>query len=614
VDSWLRALNDHVRKQAGGEVQVKIERLQSGSLPPKFTSIATTVSPQDTLTITSHVESSDLTFLVSTLQQSGSTIKVSNCDVTLHKLAGQLKVVARYGSDQIDVTAQWITPPQLNMTVKQRSFESNVDPKRLENIMREAIGSSVTSFTVSPKSALGGFYTPSKSETLTSSSAVPMSAMNTNRDFTSLRNRRLLVKVIKANSLGDKDFGCSDPYCLVSMDTPAQKHSTSVVRNTNNPFWDEHFLFDLEESTRQVKFEVYDREKPPGDDFMGQATLPMADLRRMPSSRQIVPLQPRTPGAKATSGSITVEFLFMEPAEANQVQLNTSRDLGDSLSPRRRIDTNRTVTPGGTIVTMKTTTTEKPRDLRHDAAYSVPGHQAALESPKLTITQAYTPASGGQYSSATMPEPGSLPLIQVQNLTTSDMPLEDGSRDGRSLSTVSAGSDPRDVKKSKSFASAFKRRFGRGPKKARSHSADRASSFREGSLLKPPGQTGSMTGPRTTDDLDVVEVPEGGMRKSRSHSFSSSLKRMFRKKKKGDYPSSRESSVSRMSARGYDGSREPSIHQPSPHMSGRDPYGTNRDPYGYQDLSPDVAARREIEDRDYPYSRSMPVASPLYDR
>ena len=49
-----------------------------------------------------------------------------------------------------------------------------------------------------------------------------------------------------------------------------------------------------------------------------------------------------------------------------------------------------------------------------------------------------------------------------------------------------------EVKKSKSFASTLKKRFAR-PKKTRSQSADRAqsSSFREGSLLKPPDQQDS---------------------------------------------------------------------------------------------------------------------------
>ena len=45
----------------------------------------------------------------------------------------------------------------------------------------------------------------------------------------------------------------------------------------------------------------------PSEDHLGRAVLPMAELRRTPSSRQIVPLQGRPGGHEGTSGSLTVE-------------------------------------------------------------------------------------------------------------------------------------------------------------------------------------------------------------------------------------------------------------------------------------------------------------------
>lgn len=54
-------------------------------------------------------------------------------------------------------------------------------------------------------------------------------------------NKRLLVKITRANQLGANQ-GCTEPYCVVEMDEPAQKHQTSFQKNTNSPYWDEHFL------------------------------------------------------------------------------------------------------------------------------------------------------------------------------------------------------------------------------------------------------------------------------------------------------------------------------------------------------------------------------------
>lgn len=43
------------------------------------------------------------------------------------------------------------------------------------------------------------------------------------------------------------------------------------------------------------------------DDFLGQASVIVDDLRRLPSSRQIIPLTGRPRTSTSTSGSVTVE-------------------------------------------------------------------------------------------------------------------------------------------------------------------------------------------------------------------------------------------------------------------------------------------------------------------
>ena len=45
-------------------------------------------------------------------------------------------------------------------------------------------------------------------------------------------------------------------------------------------------------------------------DFLGRATIAMNELKRLPSSRQIIPLTGK-PGTTTTSGSITVEVSYL---------------------------------------------------------------------------------------------------------------------------------------------------------------------------------------------------------------------------------------------------------------------------------------------------------------
>uniref|UniRef100_A0A182IJY2 Phorbol-ester/DAG-type domain-containing protein n=1 Tax=Anopheles atroparvus TaxID=41427 RepID=A0A182IJY2_ANOAO len=87
--------------------------------------------------------------------------------------------------------------------------------------------------------------------------------------------RKLLVKVLKAEGL----LKCTQPFCVIEMDEPAQKHQ-SASKPGQSPYWDESFLFDLSNHSTELLFEVYDtvavggNEKPAPEtihDDLGQA-------------------------------------------------------------------------------------------------------------------------------------------------------------------------------------------------------------------------------------------------------------------------------------------------------------------------------------------------------
>lgn len=123
--------------------------------------------------------------------------------------------------------------------------------------------------------------------------------------------------------------------------------------------------------------------------------------------------------------------------------------------------------------------------------------------------------------------------------------------------------DNRTKEKKESFASALKKRLSRGVGKKRSQSADRAysQSVREGSYLRPPGpndQTTTVTYSVTVDDADE--------RKTRSNSFGSSIKRIFKPTPKDKKDFNRGGSLNRAVSGppGQDMARESSVpNQPT---------------------------------------------------
>ncbi|XP_072760885.1 uncharacterized protein [Anoplolepis gracilipes] len=129
--------------------------------------------------------------------------------------------------------------------------------------------------------------------------------------------RRLLVKVVRAMDLGGQQ-GAVNPYCVVELDEPSQKNQTSIKKDTKNPLWDEAFLFDISHNTTEVLLEVFDHVNR-SQRFLGLGIVGVEELLANPSQRQIIPLQARPYEEDDITGTLTVEFLFIEGAEVPQI-------------------------------------------------------------------------------------------------------------------------------------------------------------------------------------------------------------------------------------------------------------------------------------------------------
>ncbi|XP_071959362.1 C2 domain-containing protein 2-like isoform X2 [Antedon mediterranea] len=365
VTNWMKALNEQAKKH-GGTVQVTFDRLKAGSLPPKFSCVQTESGPRDQMTISCIVEAKDIALVAFATQNTPATMKLTTCEVNIKELTGKIQFRVQCASEQVVVTGSFDGKPNIILNVRPQNVSKGetVDMTVVEDVIKGSLIGACTTLTI-PTIALANdsmLCTSSASVHLTSG-FIPVndiSSMFTNGAPSKpprSMGRRLMVKVIKANGLRDRDGATgSDPYCVVEVDCPLQKHKTTVIKGSSNPFWDEHFLFDLNEDSLYLKFEVYDRDH--ADDFLGGAEVHLENLKRNPSTRQIILLQGRGGPDDTVKGSITVEFLFMEYAEPLE---SVSASIKPAASPSKKISTQRTIASDGTVITTVTTTTAKPR-------------------------------------------------------------------------------------------------------------------------------------------------------------------------------------------------------------------------------------------------------------
>ncbi|XP_061183846.1 uncharacterized protein LOC133192028 isoform X2 [Saccostrea echinata] len=584
VDAWVLGLNEQTIK-LGGPVQLKFERVKSGSLPPKFSEVTFQAGPEDKYVVKCKVDSKDLSFAIFASQQTTEGVKLTNLNTSILKLKGSLRLECfTHGSDMMAKVA-FEGRPDVRIVGKPvnpyQDPSDLVDIEVVEEVVRNAIclattefnitkwitgqsqniprvcGGSPASSPVSPKPRTEEVFKPIEVKQMQSSFQSPSSsfAAPTPRTNKSSEDKRLLVKVIKASGLATKGAtGTIDPACVVFMDNPPQSQITSVVKMSVNPFWDEQFLFDLTGNTKELKFEVIDKSRPTGENFLGEAIVYYDDIKRNASSRQIIPLQGVTDDGNMASGSITVEFLFLDPVDTNG--LGPVMNQKNVTSPKRTIQVNQARTPGGTLVTTTTMTTERQqKNQRYEAAVDASPHFIekqnvfdfdmsentsidTLNTTNASMHQQNLSLSSSDYGHGDVQSPEEVhqdvPVVTTQ-------PPSPGHQ------------DPKDRKKGMSLARQIKKRFSRSKK--RSRSAERSSnSLREGSNYLQPPDSGHGK-PQSKDDIELVRgkaEPPGTPNLKKSRSLGGSLKKLFRrgrKQQRTQGETSRESSFSRSSTR-----------------------------------------------------------------
>ncbi|OCT93716.1 C2 domain-containing protein 2 [Xenopus laevis] len=162
---------------------------------------------------------------------------------------------------------------------------------------------------------------------------------------------KLQLKGIRATLSGDDLSGISSAACTVQINDPVQ-NVTTAASNTTSPSWEEEFIFELNAKSRELQLQIVETGKSSEGAPLASANVPLDLFHKQPSGRQSFPL--RAASGKAVSGSVSAQFLYIEPIDGKSWTFPTP-------VAAKKVEKDRTVMPCGTVVTTVTSVTSKPR-------------------------------------------------------------------------------------------------------------------------------------------------------------------------------------------------------------------------------------------------------------
>ncbi|CAB3363244.1 Hypothetical predicted protein [Cloeon dipterum] len=349
INTWILALNEFTKKSVTEHgVGVEFVRVLPESHAPSLSSVFSECASNDDVTITCDFEASPALQLKA-FRQKGEKVEVSHYRVNVNRLRARLNLSVI--TEKLLVDAKFDGWPDIKVSLAQVGSIRNsfgADESAMQEVINDIVVTAIRSSTIhlnfSKYNACPRFDRYSGPLT----PILPVHYDSMSNHTRAAAEKRLLVKVVKAVDLGS-DKGCGEPYCVVEMDEPPQKFATAVRPNTNSPIWDEHFKFELSPHTMELLFEIFDRTNRR---FLGLGIVGVEELLANPSQRQVIVLQPRPYEPDQVSGTLTVEFMFVDVNDGSVIG-----GVGDM--PLKLKETVKSVSPTGAVITTTKTVYSK---------------------------------------------------------------------------------------------------------------------------------------------------------------------------------------------------------------------------------------------------------------
>ncbi|XP_016338489.1 C2 domain-containing protein 2-like isoform X2 [Sinocyclocheilus anshuiensis] len=340
--AWFRSLNEEAcRSQSGIQLTFEEDGVQSSELAvDQISSFTKTPGQKNVLC---QVVGNKLQFSLSALPSSMSSETPLRYSVKISPLRLQLALQMKEVNEEVEISWGVLhldSNLHLTPSFTQGDYE-NLSEAAVNNRLRQVLSRAQASVTLSSRPAESAEVKEVRNKTsqVTSPPKPPRA-----------HEWKLLVKNIRVTcKQEDGAAGGMNPQCILQLDDPPQKVTSSVLTDTSTPAWDQPFIFELSGRSKELNIQVVDNGRPLENGLLGQVSVPFDLVKKHPKGQQTFSLMTKD----QVTGSLTTEFTYLEPSEVRSWQMPTP-------APTKKVEMDRTVMPCGTVVTTVTAVRSKP--------------------------------------------------------------------------------------------------------------------------------------------------------------------------------------------------------------------------------------------------------------
>ncbi|XP_057401455.1 C2 domain-containing protein 2 isoform X1 [Balaenoptera acutorostrata] len=350
--AWVTALNEEAKRKAGPPLLCFQEDPLQQPLDLAMGQVSSVAQSAQEKVVFCHVLAETIQFLVSVGLPSSEDTGRPLYSVRLSPLHLQLELHMKEKREDIQIKWSFISAPEMAITIQPKApgedqaVGADAVSESLKDILKHLVSSASPSVVLStkPTDVREVQHLQCTSSTQESCPPKPPRA----------HELKLLVKNIRASLMSHPGAsGNINPVCVVQLNDPVQKFSSTLSKNTTTLTWEEEFTFELNAKSRELHLQISE-DGQSSEALLAMTTVPLDLFKKQPSGPQSFTLTSGSSSGSSALGSVTAEFSYIEPGEAKSWQMPPP-------VPAAKIEKDRTVMPCGTVVTTVTAVKTKPR-------------------------------------------------------------------------------------------------------------------------------------------------------------------------------------------------------------------------------------------------------------